>query len=71
MPTKGILAGPFLSVLGGECVFSSTVFTIAAGLTEGGVERYVGCLFYIPAMMISCLPWILVSMRICVDKGLV
>ncbi|KAF2819922.1 hypothetical protein CC86DRAFT_334107 [Ophiobolus disseminans] len=39
LPTKSILAGPFLTVLGSECVFQSTVFTLTAALAEEYVER--------------------------------
>jgi hypothetical protein len=41
LPTKAILAGPFLVVLGGECVFQSAIFTLTSALTEEYVERYV------------------------------
>jgi hypothetical protein len=39
LPTKAIIAGPFLAVLGGECVFQSTVFTLTSALTTEYVER--------------------------------
>ncbi|KAF2205952.1 hypothetical protein GQ43DRAFT_490226 [Delitschia confertaspora ATCC 74209] len=40
-PTKTIIAGPFLAVLGGECVFSSTIFTLTAALTNEYVQRSI------------------------------
>lgn len=40
-PTKAIIAGPFLTVLGGECVFSSTIFALTAALTREYLQRLV------------------------------
>jgi MFS family permease len=37
--TKAFLAAPFLSVLGGDCVFNSLTYSMAAGLTEDRVQR--------------------------------
>jgi hypothetical protein len=39
LPTKAIIAGPFLAVLGGECVFQSTIFTLTSALTSVYVQR--------------------------------
>jgi hypothetical protein len=39
LPTKAIIAGPFLAVLGGECVFQSTIFTLTSALAQEYVER--------------------------------
>ncbi|KAF1948339.1 MFS general substrate transporter [Byssothecium circinans] len=39
LPTKAIIAGPFLAVLGGECVFQSTIFTLTSALTREYVQR--------------------------------
>ncbi|KAH5125295.1 hypothetical protein HBH71_005050 [Parastagonospora nodorum] len=39
LPTKAIILGPFLAVLGGECVFQSTVFTLTSALAQEYVER--------------------------------
>ncbi|KNG47266.1 major facilitator superfamily transporter [Stemphylium lycopersici] len=39
LPTTAIIAGPFLNVLGGECVFQSTVFTLTSALTSEYVQR--------------------------------
>jgi hypothetical protein len=39
LPTKAIIAGPFLAVLGGECVFQSTIFTLTSALANEYVER--------------------------------
>lgn len=41
LPTKAIIAGPFLAVFGGECVFQSTIFTLTSALAGEYVERYV------------------------------
>lgn len=41
LPTNAIIAGPFLNVLGGECVFQSTIFTLTSALASEYVERYV------------------------------
>jgi hypothetical protein len=41
LPTKAILASPFLAVLGGECVFQSTVFTLTSALAQEYVERWI------------------------------
>ncbi|KAF2132125.1 hypothetical protein P153DRAFT_373932 [Dothidotthia symphoricarpi CBS 119687] len=38
-PTKAILAGPMLAVLGGECVLQSTIFTLTSMLTTEYVQR--------------------------------
>jgi hypothetical protein len=40
LPTKAIVAGPILSVLGGDCVFNSIVYALAAGITDDYVIRY-------------------------------
>ncbi|ORY19724.1 hypothetical protein BCR34DRAFT_551574 [Clohesyomyces aquaticus] len=52
IPTKAILAGPFLSILGSECVFASTVFTLTSALTQEYVQRasyfsYISSLSYV------------------------
>ncbi|KAH7406027.1 major facilitator superfamily domain-containing protein [Phaeosphaeria sp. MPI-PUGE-AT-0046c] len=39
LPTKAIVSGPFLAVLGGECVFQSTIFTLTSALAGEYVER--------------------------------
>jgi hypothetical protein len=39
IPTKAIIAGPFLAVLGGECVLQSTIFTLTSALAREYVER--------------------------------
>ncbi|KAF2643483.1 hypothetical protein P280DRAFT_254189 [Massarina eburnea CBS 473.64] len=39
LPTKAIIVGPFLAVLGGECVFQSTIFTLTSALTQEYVQR--------------------------------
>ncbi|KAH6652010.1 major facilitator superfamily transporter [Truncatella angustata] len=38
-PTKAIIAGPFLSVFGGDCVFNSMTYALAAGITDDYVLR--------------------------------
>ncbi|KAH7078419.1 hypothetical protein FB567DRAFT_135252 [Paraphoma chrysanthemicola] len=39
LPTKAIIAGPFLAVLGGECVLQSTIFTLTSALANDYVDR--------------------------------
>ncbi|KAI0127581.1 major facilitator superfamily transporter [Xylariales sp. AK1849] len=39
IPTKAIIAGPILSVLGGDCVFNSIAYALAAGITDDYVLR--------------------------------
>lgn len=38
-PTNAIIAAPFLAVLGGECVFQSTIFTLTSALAQDYVQR--------------------------------
>ncbi|RMZ72981.1 major facilitator superfamily transporter [Pyrenophora seminiperda CCB06] len=51
-----IIAGPFLNVLGGECVFQSTIFTLTSALTNEYVERasyfsYISSTSYVVSFM--------------------
>ncbi|KAI1468323.1 MFS general substrate transporter [Daldinia caldariorum] len=39
LPLKAIVAGPSLSVLGGDCVFNSIIYALAASLTEDNAVR--------------------------------
>lgn len=39
LPTKAIAAGPVLSFLGGDCVFNSITYALAAGITDDYVLR--------------------------------
>ncbi|KAI2780151.1 MFS general substrate transporter [Daldinia loculata] len=39
LPLKAIVAGPSLSVFGGDCVFNSIIYALAASLTEDNVAR--------------------------------
>lgn len=39
LPTKAIVAGPLLSFLGGDCVFNSITYSLAAGITDDYVLR--------------------------------
>ncbi|KAL5373155.1 hypothetical protein DPSP01_012957 [Paraphaeosphaeria sporulosa] len=39
LPTKAIIAGPVLAVLGGECVLQSTVFTLTSAMANDYVDR--------------------------------
>lgn len=39
LPTKAIIAGPILSFLGGDCVFNSLTYSLAAGITDDYVLR--------------------------------
>lgn len=40
-PPRTIIAGPFLSILGGDCVFNSMTYALAASITDDYVLRYV------------------------------
>lgn len=40
LPTKAIIAGPLLAVLGGDCVLNSTIFTLTSALAKEYVQRY-------------------------------
>ncbi|KAA8615037.1 hypothetical protein A1F94_010865 [Pyrenophora tritici-repentis] len=56
LPTKAIIAGPFLNVLGGECVFQSTIFTLTSALTSEYVQRasyfsYISSTSYVVSFM--------------------
>ncbi|KAK7422561.1 hypothetical protein QQX98_001584 [Neonectria punicea] len=46
LPTKAIIVGPTLSVLGGDCVFNSITYALASDLTDDHVLRaiYFGCM---------------------------
>ncbi|OLN87449.1 hypothetical protein CCHL11_09121 [Colletotrichum chlorophyti] len=39
LPTKAIIVSPFLSLLGGDCVFNSITYAIASGMTDDHVQR--------------------------------
>lgn len=39
LPTKAIIAGPLLSFLGGDCVFNSVTYSLAASVTDDYVLR--------------------------------
>ncbi|KAI1385372.1 major facilitator superfamily transporter [Hypoxylon trugodes] len=39
LPLKAIVAAPSLSILGGECVFNSIIYALAASLTDDNVVR--------------------------------
>ncbi|KAL7619770.1 hypothetical protein AAE478_010312 [Parahypoxylon ruwenzoriense] len=39
LPLKAIIASPSLSILGGDCVFNSIVYALAAGLTDDNIVR--------------------------------
>lgn len=56
LSTKAIIAGPFFNVLGGECVFQSTIFTLTSALTSGYVQRasyfsYISSTSYVVSFM--------------------
>lgn len=38
-PSKAIIVGPFLSVLGGDCVFNSMTYALASGMADDYVLR--------------------------------
>jgi len=39
LPTNTIVAGPALSFLGGDCVFNSITYALAASMTEDSLTR--------------------------------
>lgn len=41
LPTKALLAAPMLSILGGDCVFNSIVYSLASDMTDDRTLRYV------------------------------
>lgn len=41
LPITAVIAGPFLSILGGDCVFNSITYALAASSTDDYVARYV------------------------------
>lgn len=52
LPTKAIIAGPMLSSLGGDCVFNSITYSLAAGITDDYVLRasyfgYMSSILYV------------------------
>ncbi|KAF9699066.1 hypothetical protein EKO04_003141 [Ascochyta lentis] len=56
LPTKTIIAGPFLAVLGGECVFQSTIFALTSALAGEYVQRasyfsYISSTSYVVSFM--------------------
>ncbi|KAF2691902.1 hypothetical protein K458DRAFT_411606 [Lentithecium fluviatile CBS 122367] len=56
LPTKAIIAGPFLAILGGECVFQSTIFTLTSTLSKEYVQRaayfsYISSTSYVVSFM--------------------
>jgi len=40
-PIKAFFAGPIFSFVGGDCVFNSITYAIAAGSTSDSVRRFV------------------------------
>lgn len=56
LPTKAIVAGPILSVLGGDCVFNSLTYALASNLANNHVERainfgYLSSVSYVVALL--------------------
>ncbi|CAM1501387.1 Fc.00g105490.m01.CDS01 [Cosmosporella sp. VM-42] len=56
LPTKAIVAGPVLSVLGGDCVFNSLTYALASSLTEDHLLRatyfgYMSSVSYVVALL--------------------
>ncbi|RYP35968.1 hypothetical protein DL766_002238 [Monosporascus sp. MC13-8B] len=41
LPLAAIVAGPILSILGGDCIFNSVTYALAAGLTDEYVTRFL------------------------------
>lgn len=56
LPSNAILAGPILSFLGGDCVFNSITYSLAAGMTDDYVLRasyfgYMSSISYVVALL--------------------
>ncbi|OBS25018.1 hypothetical protein FPOA_05554 [Fusarium poae] len=56
LPTHAILAGPALSVLGGDCVFNSLTYALVSKLTDDHVQRaiyfgYMSSVSYVVALL--------------------
>ncbi|KAJ4245068.1 hypothetical protein NW762_014279 [Fusarium torreyae] len=56
LPTRAIIAGPALSVLGGDCVFNSLTYALVSSLTEDHVQRaiyfgYMSSVSYVVALL--------------------
>ncbi|KAH7152836.1 major facilitator superfamily domain-containing protein [Dactylonectria macrodidyma] len=56
LPTKAIIVGPTLSVLGGDCVFNSITYALASDLTDDHVLRaiyfgYMSSVSYVVALL--------------------
>ncbi|PTD08272.1 hypothetical protein FCULG_00006194 [Fusarium culmorum] len=56
LPTRAILAGPALSVLGGDCVFNSLTYALVSNLTDDHVQRaiyfgYMSSMSYVVALL--------------------
>ncbi|CAG7559815.1 unnamed protein product [Fusarium equiseti] len=56
LPTRAILAGPVLSVLGGDCVFNSLTYSLVSNLTDDHVQRaiyfgYMSSVSYVVALL--------------------
>ncbi|KIL87654.1 hypothetical protein FAVG1_09364 [Fusarium avenaceum] len=56
LPTKAIIAGPVLSILGGDCVFNSLTYNLASNLTDDHVQRaiyfgYMSSVSYVVALL--------------------
>lgn len=69
LPTRAILLGPALSFLGGDCVFNSITYSLAASLTDDYVVRasyfgYMSSISYVvallgPALASATMSWLL------------
>ncbi|KAJ9157593.1 Major facilitator superfamily transporter [Pleurostoma richardsiae] len=56
LPTKAIIAGPLLSILGGDCVFNSITYALASDLTDDHVLRatyfgYMSSISYVVGLL--------------------
>lgn len=56
LPTKAVAVSPFLSVLGGDCVFNSLIYALASELTADHVVRasyfgYMSSVSYVVALL--------------------
>ncbi|KAF4452828.1 Amino acid adenylation [Fusarium austroafricanum] len=56
LPTRAIIVGPVLSVLGGDCVFNSLTYGLVSNLTDDHVQRaiyfgYMSSVSYVVALL--------------------
>lgn len=69
LPTKALVLGPTLSLLGGECVFNSIIYAIASDLADDPVNRatyfgYMSSVSYVVALLGPALASATMSVRL-------